>query len=273
MQMLTIGVSMNAWSKSYAFLAQQELIKYGAETAIAYFYHEKDLNQALLSGEIQLISTPLSQLPTSLPQGITIAALNDRCSAAHNLVIHFKAIEEAETLFLRKNAHVCVSLAIEKAQLAAIRPDLVIERKDQTPIDMLTDLNANLYDACLIPASTNRVFDYDETEFKIISLSPKEFVPIVGRGVVAFLTAEDDLATRRFLKTLHHPSVSAVTNIERQVKWLFNDENIAAYCQQDGSRNYHLWAAALVDGNLKKTRLSQSTHLGLAERCKEILMQ
>ena len=106
-----------------------------------------------------------------------------------------------------------------------------------------------------------------------MSISPKEFVPEAGRGVAAFLTAEDDKTTRRLLKPLHHPAVSAVTNIERQVKRLFEDENIGAYCLKDENNNYHLWAVALVSGKVRRTRLSQSTHFEMAERCKDLLLQ
>ena len=274
MQILTIGVFMNPWAKSYAFLAQQELIKsINIETNIAYFYHEKELNQALLSGEIQIVCTPLSKLPTALPQGIAIAALLERSIAATNLVIHLNAVDTDKVLFLKENAKVSVFSALEKAQLAAIRHDLMIEIIDQTPIERLNDLRNNAYDACFIPASTNRVFDYDQTEYKIVSLSPKEFVTQAGCGVAALLAAEDDLTTRRLLKKLHHPMVALATNVERQVKKLFNDTDISAYCQLDAAKNYHLWAAALINGNLCKTRLSQSTHLSLAERCKEVLIE
>ena len=272
--MLTIGVFMNTWAKSYAFLAQQELLKtIHKETNIAYFYHEKDLNQALLAGDIQIICQPLSKLPTTLPKGITIAALTERANVSTNLVIHVKAIDTTQILFLKENALISANTAIEKAQLAAIREDLNIEVKDQTPIEKLEDLRTECYAACMIPASTNRIFEYDEAEYKIVTLSPKEFIPQAGCGVGAFLTAEDDLTTRRLLKQVHHPTVAMATNVERQVKKLFKDIDIAAYCQIDAVKNYHLWAAALIEGKLCKTRISQSTHLGLAEQCKEILIK
>jgi porphobilinogen deaminase len=270
--MLTIGVFMNTWAKSYAFLAQQELIKtINAETNIAYFYHEKELNQALLSGAVQMVCQPLAKLPTVLPQGINIAALAERASVTTNLLIHLKAVAPDNVLFLKENACISANSAIEKAQLLAIRADLQISIKQQTPLDKLQDVQTNLFDACLIPTSMNCAFDFDETEFKKVSLSPKELVTQAGCGTAAYLTAEDDLTTRRLLKKLHHPSVSMATNVERQVKKLFNDTDIAAYCQIDAQKNYHLWAAALIEGKLCKTRLSQSTHLGLAERCKEML--
>ncbi len=274
MSLIKIGVFMNPWSKLYAFFAQKEIKRLtNAETVIAYFYHEKELNQALLSGEIQLVCTSLCTLPTQLQKGITIAALSDRLNAAYSIVINSTFVDAEKTLKIKEKAKICVDSDINKAQLNDIRADFEISVKEQTPIDTLNDLYSKQFEACLLPSASKYLFDINENEYKIVSISPKEFVPEAGRGVAAFLTAADDITTRRLLKPLHHPAVSAVTNIERQVKSLFNDENIGAYCQKDEDNNYHLWAVALVEGVVRRTRLSQSTHFGMAERCKELLLQ
>jgi hypothetical protein len=53
---------------------------------------------------------------------------------------------------------------------------------------------------------------------------------------------------------------------------MFNDTDIAVHCERDKMGNYHLSAAALVEGTLRKTRLSQSTTIGLAENTYKALM-
>lgn len=274
MSLIKIGVFMNPWSKLYAYFAQKEIKRLtNAETVIAYFYHEKDLNQALLSGEIQLVCTSLCTLPTQLQKGVTIAALSERLNAAYSIVIDAPCVDMEKTLTIKEKAKVCVDSDINEAQLKDIRTDFDISVKEQTPIDTLNDLYSKHFEACLLPSASKYLFDINENDYKIVSISPKEFVPEAGRGVAAFLTAEDDITTRRLLKPLHHPKVSAVTNIERRVKNLFHDENIGAYCQKDDNNNYHLWAVALVDGVVRRARLSQSTHFEMAERCKDLLLQ
>jgi porphobilinogen deaminase len=274
MSLIKIGVFMNPWSKLYAFFAQKEIKRLtDAETVIAYFYHEKELNQALLSGDINLVCTSLCTLPSQLPKGINIAALSNRLNAAYSIIINDTAVDSEKILSVKNSAKVCTDSDINKAQLMDIRVDFDISVKEQTPIDTLNDLYSKQFEACMIPSASKYLFDINESEYKIISISPKEFVPEAGRGVAAFLTAEDDKITRRLLKSLHNPEVAAVTNIERRVKALFNDENIGAYCVKDDNNNYHLWAAALIDGVVRRTRLSQSTHFEMAERCKELLLQ
>jgi hydroxymethylbilane synthase len=274
MSIIKIGVFMNPWAKLYAFFAQKEIKRLtNAETVIAYFHQEKELNQALLSGDIQLVCTSLCTLPTRLPQGLAIAALSDRLNPAYSIIINAPSVDVEKLLTIKEMAKVCADSDMNKAQLEDIRADFNIFVKEQTPIETLNDLYSKKFEACLLPSATKHLFDIDENAYKIVSISPKEFVPEAGRGVAAFLTAEADKTTRRLLKPLHHPDVSAVTNIERQVKSLFNDENIGAYCQKDVNNNYHLWAVALIDGTVCRARLSQSTHFGMAERCKELLIQ
>jgi porphobilinogen deaminase len=274
MAVIKIGVYMNPWSKLYAFFAQKEVKRLtNAETVISYFYHEKELNQALLSGDIHLVCTSLCTLPTQLPKGISITALSSRLNAAYSFIINAGAVDDEKTLCTKENVKVGVDSDINQAQLRDIRSDFDIILKEQTPISMLNDLYTQRFEACLLPSASKHLFDIDENTYKIITLSPKEFIPEAGRGVAAFLTAEDDKTTRRLLKPLHHSDVAAVTNIERRVKAFFNDENIGAYCIKDDTHNYHLWAVALVNGVVSRTRLSQSTHFEMAERCKELLLQ
>jgi porphobilinogen deaminase len=274
MSLIKIGVFMNPWAKLYAFFAQKEIKRLtNAETVIAYFHQEKDLNQALLAGDIHLVCTSLCTLPTQLPKGLVITALSGRLSAAYSIIINTASVDTSKDLSVKDKAKVCVDADINKAQLADIRSDFDISVKEQKPIDTLNDLYSKQFEACMIPSASKHLFDIDESQYKVVSISPKEFVPEAGRGVAAFITAEDDKITRRLLKQLHHPEVAAVTNIERQVKRLFKDENIGAYCLRDDNSNYHLWAAALINGRVSRTRLSQSTHFEMAERCKELLLQ
>ena len=274
MSKIKIGVYMNPWAKLYAFFAQKEIRRLtNAETVIAYYHQEKDLNQALLAGDVHIICTSLCTLPTALPKGMAITALSSRLNAAYSIIIHTASVDTSKDLSIKYKAKMCVDTDINKAQLTEIRDDFYISVKEQVPIDTLNDLYAHKFEACIIPSASKHLFDIDENKYKVVSISPKEFVPEAGRGVAAFITAEDDKTTRRLLKPLHHPEVAAVTNIERQVKHLFKDENIGAYCIKDDNNNYHLWAVALVNGRVCRTRLSQSTHFEMAERCKGLLLK
>ena len=149
-----------------------------------------------------------------------------------------------------------------------LSPDYVVETADLTPNESLEALNAGRFDAVILPE-----FDTPRTDgLHIQPFSVREFTPSAGQGVVCFMAAEDDLPTRRLLKNAHHPSVSLLTNIERTIQKTLKDHAVNAYCERDRMGNYHLWAAALVNGELRKTRLSQSTTFGLAQKVSEQLL-
>ena len=270
--MIKVGTLMTPWSKLYGIYTQQELKKEAnLDSQIVYYRTDKDLFEALLLGEIQLTPKGLKDLSATLPEGINIAALSDRGVVANTLFLSIKNKEENNLFGLKSNAKVWVHSEINRAQMQTFRDDLVFEVKDLSPMEAIDALRDDTYDACVLTAATIDIVGLNHDEFQTVQFSPKEFITEPGQAVVTFLTAEEDIKTRRTLKQFHHKNVALVTNVERQLKRLFNDKDVAAYCQHDAGGNYHLWAAALINGKLKRTRLSHSTSFELAERCFEAL--
>jgi porphobilinogen deaminase len=272
--MIKVGTLMTPWSKLYGIYTQQELKKEAnLDAQIVYYRSDKDLFDALLLGEIQLTPKGLKDLPTTLPEGINIAALSERGVVANTLFLSIKNKEEKNLFGLKSNAKVWINSEINRAQMQTFRDDLVFEVKDLSPMEAIDALREDTYDACVLTASTIDIVGLNSDEFHTIQFSPKEFITEPGQSVVTFLTAEEDIKTRKAMKQFHHKNVALVTNVERQVKQLFKDKDVAAYCQHDAGGNYHLWAAAIIKGELKRTRLSHSTSFELAERCFETLNQ
>ena len=273
--MLTIGVVIqDVWAKMFGIHLQQDIkekIKLKAD--IAYFENEKDLMNALTNGIISVAPLPMRDLTTKLPNGIVITAVSERQVTSHCLIISKDKVDESKLLFLKEQAIVGLQSEINRRQFVELTSDVVTEIHQLTPVQTFEKLQIGEIDACVISSMGVKVMDITTSDFVIIPFSPKEFITEPGHGIAAYLTAEDDLTTRRYLKTLHHPSVSTLSNVERRLKQLFNDIDIAAYCEKDRANNYHLWAAAIINNELKKTRLSQSTYFELAERCFEKLHQ
>jgi porphobilinogen deaminase len=272
-QTLAIGVFMHPWTKLQGIYAQQQLKeKAETDTILAYYPYKRELAQALLNGSIQVVCTALRELPTKLPKGIVIGALSPRFAASNCLIVSPNAIDDTQLFSLKENAKVWVNSAINKAQLASFRPDLDIQLQEGEAIDMYKNMTDGLFDACVLTASIIQILDIDESIYKVVLFNPKEFVPEAGQGVVAYLVAENDLSTRRILKQLHNPATTQVTNVERKIKGLFKDNNIACFCEKDKIGNFHVIAATIVDNQLKTTRLSQSTSFHLAENCQANLL-
>src|SRR5579872_930207 len=80
----------------------------------------KEIEEALLSGAIDLAVHSLKDMPTDLPDGLTLAAIPQREDPRDALI-------GSSLAGLRQNARVGTSSLRRSAQLRAIRPDLEIE--------------------------------------------------------------------------------------------------------------------------------------------------
>ena len=82
-------------------------------------------------------------------------------------------------------------------------------------------------------------------------------------------TNGDDTQTRLILKKIHHPEISALTNVERRVLQLMDGGcqlPLGAHCERDAAGNFHAFAACEIGGTMRRAQLSSSTSFGMAEK-------
>jgi hydroxymethylbilane synthase len=261
---LVIGVRMEPWAKLFGIYTQNFLKDKGIESQLALYRDNQELSDALLSAEVNICPVGLKDLPTTMPTGTTIAALSERDDVRQCLVLP-RAIAEKTDFSTLKGLKFGVCNNVQAAQMAWLFPEATAEIHNMMPLEGIEAMRNGTYDGGIMTIVTTKVLAMREEEWEIRPLSPREFVPEAGQGVACLIVATDDIPTRRLLKNVHIQTVALVTNVERTLKKMFNDTDIAAYCERDKMGNYHLSAAAVVDGTLRKTRISQSTTIGLAE--------
>jgi hydroxymethylbilane synthase len=218
----------------------------------------------------------MKDLPTTQPDGLIVGAVSYRENPADWLIIRKEEVDATGVLKLKKNAVVGTSSARRKAQLLDMRPDIQLKDVRGNVPTRLDKLRQEQYDAILLAGAGLTRLALDTSDLEVIQLNSKEFVPAPAQGVLAFQCRADDIETRRILKKLHHPEVSARTNIERKVLQLAGGGchmPLGVYCEQDESGNYHVWAALADawDAPLRRARLSSSTSFNLAEKVLEQL--
>ena len=264
---LTLGIVKENGQMDIEGYVQQALTDAGINASFHYFSSKEDAFRAIVEGEIAACA--LNTMPTSLPLGLVITALSER-KVANNCLI--AKITEG-VLFSEKNDVKVLTLSdINRAQMQYLQPNYTVEKADLTPLESFEKLNSGEFDAVVLSQNDINALDLQANEWQIQPLSVREFIPKAGQGVTCFIAAEDDLPTRRLLKEAHHPAVSAVTNIERTIQKMLKDHDVSAYCERDRMGNYHLWAAALVNTDFRKIRLSQSTTFGMAEKAVQQLL-
>ncbi len=241
-------------------------------------FFTKEIEDALLKKEIDLAVHSHKDLPTSLPDGLMIAAVSGREDPSELLLINKEAADERKKFSLRTGAVVGTSSVRRKSQLLALRSDVVIKELRGNVPTRIRKLREKQYDAILIAAAGVNRLEIDLAEFINEKLSPKEFIPAPAQGVLALEMRAGEKELAALLSELNDVSVSEAISIERKVLNLFDGGcqlPLGVYCEKDedegGKILFKVWAAKAETGtSLPKYFYFESKQAdGLAEKIAE----
>ena len=162
----------------------------------------KEIEQALLSGAIDLAVHSLKDLPTENTPGLAIAAIPERGDPRD-------AILGCKLSDLPHGARVGTSSGRRSAQLRSLRPDL-----DPQPIRGNVDtrirkLKEGQYDAIVLAAAGLHRLGLEREIAEIFE--PARICPAPGQGALAIQTREHDSGFAICAQLNHEPSRKAVT--------------------------------------------------------------
>jgi hydroxymethylbilane synthase len=180
-------------------------------------FFTKEIEVALLEKSIDLAVHSHKDLETNPPAGLMIACVSEREDPADLLLIAKSAVDKENDWTLKTNAIVGTSSARRKSQVVRFRED--VEIKDlrgnvPTRIQKLRDGN---YDAILLAKAGVDRLQIDLSEFEVVVLNPKAFVPAPAQGVLALQIREEDTALFDVLQKMNHPDVQRRIAVERKV--------------------------------------------------------
>ena len=233
-------------------------------------FFTKELEEALLRGDVDMAVHSMKDLPTEHPAGLSITAVSHRQNPADWLLIRKEAYHPEERMHLQQGAVVGTSSLRRKTQLLHFRGDLHIKDLRGNVPTRVRKLREGQYDGIVLAAAGITRLDMDLSDLEIFKFDPKEFIPAAAQGVLAYETATDDRELRTFLKQLHHVEVAAATNVERKMLQLLEGGchlPFGAYCEPDIMGHFHAYAAYApsVDSPVQFAQASSSTTAGLAE--------
>lgn len=185
-------------------------------------FFTKELEDALLSGEIHLAVHSHKDLPTESPEGLTIAAISEREDPSELLLVSLAAYDSRQPLYVKKNASVGTSSARRKSQLHSFRDDLVISDLRGNVPTRIKKLREGQYDAIMLAAAGVDRLQIDLSDVHVVRLSPKEFVPAPAQGVLALQIKEDNAWLYEKLQALNNKEVAQQISTERKVLNLFD---------------------------------------------------
>lgn len=169
----------------------------------------KELETAMLEGEIDLAVHSLKDMPVVVPEGLVITAITERADPGDALVSpRYNSFEE-----LPQGAKVGTSSLRRKAQLLHARPDLQIHDLRGNVNTRLRKMEEEGFDAIILAAAGLKRLGFQD---RIRQLLPQELcLPAVGQGALAIETRLADTATREMLDFLNDSATRACTTAER----------------------------------------------------------
>jgi hydroxymethylbilane synthase len=198
----------------------------------------KELEDALLDGRIDIAVHSLKDLPTTLPQGLSIAAICEREDARDALVLRGGA-NSGSLLHLPAGAVVGTSSQRRLAQLKVLRDDVVVKDLRGNVDTRIRKLDEGQYQAVIL-ASAGLV--RLGLEARISARIPiDEMLPAVGQGAIAIETRSDDEFALQSVSRLDHRETRVACLAERAFL-----RGLGGGCQ------FPIAAHAILDGDLLK---------------------
>jgi hydroxymethylbilane synthase len=207
----------------------------------------KEVDNAVLDGRTDFAVHSYKDVPTQIPDGLTLAAVLEREDPRDAFLPgpgRTAGIDD-----LPAGARVGTSSLRRRSLLLAARPDLVVEDLRGNLDSRLQKLDDGHYDGIILALAGLRRFGREDRAGEL--LEPPQWLPAAGQGALALVARTDDDGTLARLLPLNHDATRAATDAERA--FLGHLEGgcqipIGALATLDGSRLTLHGLVASLDG-------------------------
>ena len=169
-------------------------------------FFTREIDEALLQGEVDFAVHSFKDVPTDLPDGLIIAAVPQREPANDALVSEFPGLQE-----LPLGASVGTSSLRRRAQVLRARSDVEV-------LDLRGNIDTRVrkqaegeYDAIVVAEAGLRRLGYTDYH----SLDAEAFIPAAGQGALAVTARADDRTVMDILSGLDDPATRRACFSER----------------------------------------------------------
>lgn len=201
----------------------------------------KEIERALLAGEIDCAVHSAKDLPSILPDGLVLAAVLDRQDPRDALISRYTG----GLAGLPPGARVGASSPRRKAQLRVARPDVeMVELRGNvdTRIAKVLDDPEGRYDAAILAVAGIERMGWGERIAERLDIAA--FTPAPGQGALAVECRAADDDVRALLAAIADPAATAEVEAERAFLRAIGGgcrAPLAATARVEGDR-IHLWA-------------------------------
>ena len=167
----------------------------------------KEIEEALLAGEIDLAVHSAKDLPAKLPPGLSLGATPARADFRDVLIGAPGGLDG-----LPQGGRVGTSGLRRQAQILARRPDLKIRPIRGNLETRLKKIGPEVEAVLVAAAGLDRL---GLAPSQAVILSPEEMLPAVGQGVLALEIRQDDARMAELIRPLHHEPTGLALAAER----------------------------------------------------------
>ena len=169
----------------------------------------KEIEEAMLAGEVDLAVHSLKDVPTALPEGLRLCAVLERADPRD-------AVLSRAGIGLKKlpaGARVGTTSLRRRAQVAALRPDLVLQDLRGNVDTRIRKLGEGACDAILLAVAGLERLGRRHEAAEI--LEPDLFLPAPGQGAIALECRASDAAVAALVAPLDHAETARAVAAER----------------------------------------------------------
>lgn len=170
----------------------------------------KEIEAALLRGEVDAGVHSLKDMPTEQPEGLVISATLER-EIPLDAFVSLKYASLTET---PSAAVIGTSSPRRKSQILHLRPDLLVRDIRGNVDTRLGKLERGEYDGLVMAAAGLKRLELEDRIAEI--LPPERMIPAVGQGVIAVETREKDEKMLDFCRLVDHEDTAKAAREERE---------------------------------------------------------
>ncbi len=244
----------------------------------------REIEAALLDGEIDLAVHSYKDLPSQSPEELVVAALPERLDPADRLLVRADAesprpgVPSKELdidIPLPEKAVVGTASERRRALLESLRPDLQVEPIRGNVPTRLAKLREGRYQAIVLAAAglmrlerQRDALDLGLDRLVNLRLDPAVFVPAPAQGALALQCREDDPVAAA-VAPLHDIEVAGPVQAERELLRLVEgscDLPFGAWCRRLDGGDFELVSVIESNGELVRASCRGKSPEELAER-------
>uniref|UniRef100_A0A832GME7 Porphobilinogen deaminase n=1 Tax=Caldimicrobium thiodismutans TaxID=1653476 RepID=A0A832GME7_9BACT len=167
----------------------------------------KEIEEALLQGEVDFAVHSMKDVPAKLPEGLEIFVIPERESPFDVWISHFEDLKA-----LPKGAKVGTSSLRRLSQIKRLRPDLEILPLRGNVDTRLRKWKEGQFEGIILAEAGLRRLGI-EVRFKRFSLD--EMIPAVGQGALGVEVRRNDKRVKELLRAIHSEETALAVKAER----------------------------------------------------------